>query len=268
VPAEDVAHARPVRVDEHPARVEDTGLNPHHFSLHLSQPLNERRALVFVLAVGGVLLTWPRPLRASVEDRQPGRGRGAELSIRRGASHAAILPRSQAGAGVPREGPRRTQISPASLCAANGHRQLLGHLVRPLPVSEIPDLVALQEKYKDTLAGDRHLETRWAMEVVKRFAGRAPRQLPVAMTTPESITYHQRAPPPSISTVSRASAEACRHAFGAHHRVRARHLAACRSTPRLKRSISRRTQAEPRARRAGVDDSGIRPGVAAAGQAH
>jgi hypothetical protein len=36
VTAEHLADARPVRVDEHAARVEEHGLNRHGFSLHLS----------------------------------------------------------------------------------------------------------------------------------------------------------------------------------------------------------------------------------------
>ena len=51
--------------------------------------------------------------------------------------------------------------------------------------AEIPDLVALQEKYKDTLQVIGISEDEAGVEVVKRFAAEHKVNYPVAMTTPE-----------------------------------------------------------------------------------
>ena len=51
--------------------------------------------------------------------------------------------------------------------------------------AEIPDLVALQEKYKDTLQVIGISQDEAGVEVVKRFAAQHKVNYPVAMTTPE-----------------------------------------------------------------------------------
>ena len=51
--------------------------------------------------------------------------------------------------------------------------------------AEIPDLVALQEKYKDTLQVIGISEDEAGVDVVKRFAAEHKINYPVAMTTPE-----------------------------------------------------------------------------------
>ena len=57
--------------------------------------------------------------------------------------------------------------------------------LRELPAAEIPDLIALQEKYKDTLQVIGISEDEAGVEVVKRFAADHKVNYPVAMTTPE-----------------------------------------------------------------------------------
>ena len=51
--------------------------------------------------------------------------------------------------------------------------------------AEIPDLVALQEKYQDTLQVIGISEDEAGVEIVKRFAAEHKVNYPVAMTTPE-----------------------------------------------------------------------------------
>ena len=53
--------------------------------------------------------------------------------------------------------------------------------------AEIPDLVALQEKYKDTLQVIGISEDEAGVEVVKRFAAEHKVNYPVAMTTPNPV---------------------------------------------------------------------------------
>ncbi len=90
--------------------------------------------------------------------------------------------------------------------------------------AEIPDLVALQEKYKDTLQVIGISEDEAGVEVVKRFAAEHKVNYPMAMMTPELEKMFPgiSALPTSFILDRRVArgAEARRHADGAHHRIR------------------------------------------------
>ena len=153
--------------------------------------MNERRALVFVLAVGGVLLTWAAARYArQVEERQPG------------TATAAANPVDPAGAASeervtlrffrdPKPAPvfrvrdlDGREISSASLRGKVVIVNFWATWCGPCR-AEIPDLVALQEKYKDTLQVIGISEDEVGVDVVKRFAAEHHVNYPVAMTTPE-----------------------------------------------------------------------------------
>jgi thiol-disulfide isomerase/thioredoxin len=151
--------------------------------------MNERRALVFVLALGGVLLTWAAARYArQVEERQP--------------AAAAADPVDPAGAAGgervtlrffrdPKPAPvfrvrdlDGREISPASLRGKVVIVNFWATWCGPCR-AEIPDLVALQEKYKDTLQVIGISEDEAGADVVRRFAAEHHVNYPVAMTTPE-----------------------------------------------------------------------------------
>jgi thiol-disulfide isomerase/thioredoxin len=151
--------------------------------------MNERRALVFVLALGGVLLTWAAARYArQVEEHQP--------------ATAAADPVDPAGAAGgervtlrffrdPKPAPvfrvrdlDGREISPASLRGKVVIVNFWATWCGPCR-AEIPDLVALQEKYKDTLQVIGISEDEAGADVVRRFAAEHHVNYPVAMTTPE-----------------------------------------------------------------------------------
>jgi thiol-disulfide isomerase/thioredoxin len=153
--------------------------------------MNERRALVFVLALGGILLTWAAARYArQVEERQP-----ATVA-------AAADPVDPAGAAGgervtlrffrdPKPAPvfrvrdlDGREISPASLRGKVVIVNFWATWCGPCR-AEIPDLVALQEKYKDTLQVIGISEDEAGADVVRRFAAEHHVNYPVAMTTPE-----------------------------------------------------------------------------------
>jgi len=153
--------------------------------------MNERRALVFVLALGGIVLTWAAARYArQVEERQP-----ATVA-------AAADPVDPAGAAGgervtlrffrdPKPAPvfrvrdlDGREISPASLRGKVVIVNFWATWCGPCR-AEIPDLVALQEKYKDTLQVIGISEDEAGADVVRRFAAEHHVNYPVAMTTPE-----------------------------------------------------------------------------------
>ena len=149
--------------------------------------MNERRALVLVLALAGVVVTWAAARYArQVEQRQPA---------------AAANALAEAGAGAesvtlrffrdPKPAPMFTvtdldgrEISTASLRGKVVVVNFWATWCGPCR-AEIPDLVALQEKYKDTLQVIGISEDEAGADVVKRFAAEHKINYPVAMTTPE-----------------------------------------------------------------------------------
>ena len=150
--------------------------------------MNERRALVLVLALGGVLLTWAAARYA----RQVEHGQAAP------AIASARVPDAPGGEPVtlrffrdPKPAPAFTirdldgrDVSPASLRGKVVIVNFWATWCGPCR-AEIPDLVALQEKYRDTLQVIGISEDEAGVEVVKRFAAEHKINYPVAMMTPE-----------------------------------------------------------------------------------
>src|SRR5215212_8265895 len=150
--------------------------------------MNERRALVLVLAVGGVLVTWAAARYAGrVEQRQtvsataapgdPGAADGTRVALR------FYRDPKPAPAFAARDLDGR-EINMASLRGKVVIVNFWATWCGPCR-AEIPDLVALQEKYKDTLQVIGISEDEAPVEVVKRFAADHKVNYPVVMMTPE-----------------------------------------------------------------------------------
>jgi thiol-disulfide isomerase/thioredoxin len=150
--------------------------------------MNERRALLVVLALGAVLVTWAAARYArQVEgrDASPAAARATEPDT------AGTEPVTLRFFRDPKPAPAFTvrdlegrDISPASLRGKVVIVNFWATWCGPCR-AEIPDLVALQEKYKDTLQVIGISEDEVGVEVVKRFAAEHKVNYPVAMTTPE-----------------------------------------------------------------------------------
>jgi thiol-disulfide isomerase/thioredoxin len=150
--------------------------------------MNERRALVFVLALGGVLLTWAAARYArQVEERQPATATDAANPVDPAGEERVTLRFFRDPKPAPvfrvRDLDGR-EISPASLRGKVVIVNFWATWCGPCR-AEIPDLVALQEKYKDTLQVIGISEDEAGADVVKRFAAEHHVNYPVAMTTPE-----------------------------------------------------------------------------------
>jgi thiol-disulfide isomerase/thioredoxin len=150
--------------------------------------MNERRALVLVLALGGVLVTWAAARYARrVEERHPASTAAAESAPDAAGSERVTLRFFR----DPKPAPAFTvkdiegrEINAASLRGKVVIVNFWATWCGPCR-AEIPDLVALQEKYKDTLQVIGISEDEAGVEVVKRFAVEHKINYPVAMTTPE-----------------------------------------------------------------------------------
>jgi len=152
--------------------------------------MNERRALLIVLALGGVLVTWAAARYArQIEERHP-------ASAMAMAAATAAEPSGTERVTLrffrdPKPAPAFTvrdlegrEIAPASLRGKVVIVNFWATWCGPCR-AEIPDLVALQEKYKDTLQVIGISEDEAGVDVVKRFAAEHKINYPVAMTTPE-----------------------------------------------------------------------------------
>ena len=150
--------------------------------------MNERRALILVLALGGVLLTW-----AAARYARQVEGRDAAPSPMRAADPdaAGAEPVTLRFFRDPKPVPAFTvrdldgrDVSPAALRGKVVIVNFWATWCGPCR-AEIPDLVALQAKYKDTLEVIGISEDEAGVEAVKRFAAERKVNYPVAMTTPE-----------------------------------------------------------------------------------
>ena len=150
--------------------------------------MNERRALVIVLALGGVLLTWAAARYArQVEERHAGPTAAAAAAAEPVSTEQVTLRFFR----NPKPAPAFTvkdldgrEIAPASLRGKVVIVNFWATWCGPCR-AEIPDLVALQEKYKDTLQVIGISEDEAGVDVVRRFAAEHKINYPVAMTTPE-----------------------------------------------------------------------------------
>ena len=163
--------------------------------------MNDRRALVLVLAIGGVLVTWAAARSArQVEQRTPATATSAAADS--AAADIGAAGRGAAGSETvtlrffrdPKPAPAFTvkdldgrAISAASL---RGKVVVVNFWATWCPPcrAEIPDLVALQEKYKDTLQIIGISEDEGGVDGVKRFAAEHKINYPIVMTTPEIET--------------------------------------------------------------------------------
>ena len=171
--------------------------------------MNERRALLLVLVIGGVLATWAatryaREVDSANRSRRPARGV-------RGAAGEKVTLRFFRD---PRPAPAFTlraldgrEVSPASLRGKVVIVNFWATWCAPCR-AEIPDLVALQDKYKDTLQVIGISEDEAPRRRRKRFAADHQMNYPVAMMTPEIeklFPGSARCRPPSSSIANRAS---------------------------------------------------------------
>jgi thiol-disulfide isomerase/thioredoxin len=150
--------------------------------------MNERRALIVVLALGGVLVTWAAARYARDVEGRDGAPSAARASDPDAVGTERVTLRFFRD---PKPAPAFTlkdldgrEISPASLRGKVVIVNFWATWCGPCR-AEIPDLVALQEKYKDTLQVIGISEDEAGVEVVKRFAAEHKVNYPVAMTTPE-----------------------------------------------------------------------------------
>src|SRR5258708_7272991 len=155
--------------------------------------MNERRALVLVLAVGGVLVTRaPARYARQVEQRHPvSDGAGGAAPDATGAERVTLR-----FFGDPKPAPAfwvrdldGGEIAPASLRGKVVIVNFWATWCGPCR-AEIPDLVALQEKYKDTLQEIGLSEDEVGVDIGKRFAVDHHVNYPVAMTTPTTHKLH------------------------------------------------------------------------------
>jgi thiol-disulfide isomerase/thioredoxin len=145
--------------------------------------MNGRRALLLVATIGAVLLTWAAARYASrFAEPNPSHGQtagdGAEpLTVRffrNPAAAPALLARDLDG----------REISVATL---RGKVVIVNFWATWCPPcrAEIPDLVALQEKYRDHLQVIGVSEDETSLETVRAFARDHKINYPIVMTTPE-----------------------------------------------------------------------------------
>ena len=153
--------------------------------------MNERRALVLALAVGGILATWGAARYArQVEQRGSG--------VAHAAAAKAADPEPSGAERVTLRFFREPKPAPSFAVRDIDGRELSAASLRGKVVilnfwatwcgpcrAEVPDLVALQEKYKDTLQVIGISEDETGVDGVRRWAVEHKVNYPVVMTTPE-----------------------------------------------------------------------------------
>ena len=149
--------------------------------------MHERRALVLALALGGVLVTWAAARYARDVEGHPAAA-AADALADPGAGAEKVTLRffrdpKPAPAFVAKDLDGR-EITTASLRGKVVIVNFWATWCGPCR-AEIPDLVALQAKYQDTLQVIGISEDEAGVEVVKRFAAEHKVNYPVAMVTPE-----------------------------------------------------------------------------------
>ena len=150
--------------------------------------MNERRAFVLVLALGGVLVTWAAARYArQVEQRTPASTTRAAADADAAGSEKVTLRFFRDPKPVPAFTLKDLDGREISTVSLRGKVVVINFWATWCPPcrAEIPDLVALQEKYKDTLQIIGISEDEGGIDGVKRFAAEHTINYPVAMTTPE-----------------------------------------------------------------------------------
>ena len=151
--------------------------------------MNARRALLLVIAIGGLCMLWAASRyarqvdarRTDVAETTAG-GDAGKMTVRFFRNPAAaptFMARDLDG----------HEVSTASL---RGKVVLINFWATWCPPcrAEIPDLVALQEKYKDRLQIIGVSEDEVSPEVVKRFAADHKMNYPTVMTSPDSAATY------------------------------------------------------------------------------
>jgi thiol-disulfide isomerase/thioredoxin len=155
--------------------------------------MNSRRALVLVLAIGAFLVTWAAS-RYALQTR----GRSAESATADAANRAADADAAVAGEKVTLRFFRNPAAAPVFATVDLDGRRLSSASFRGKVVlinfwatwcppcrAEIPDLIALQEKYRDRLQIIGISQDEAPPEVVKRFVAAHGMNYPVVMSSPE-----------------------------------------------------------------------------------
>jgi len=153
--------------------------------------MTSRRALVLVLAVGAFVVTWAVS-RYAIEVSGIG-ARPARTAAARAADDTATdgekitLRFFRNPAPAPVFTARDLDGTPISTSAFRGKVVLINFWATWCPPcrAEIPDLIALQEKYRDRLQILGVSEDEAPVEVVRRFAADHHMNYPVVMTSPE-----------------------------------------------------------------------------------
>ena len=147
--------------------------------------MTPRRALLLVAVIGAVLLTWAAARFARQFDGQP---KGAEETANAAADGERVALRffrnpATAPAFTVRDLDGR-ELSAASL---RGKVVILNFWATWCPPcrAEIPDLVALQERYRDHLVVIGVSEDESGPDVVRQFAAQHKMNYPIVMMTPE-----------------------------------------------------------------------------------
>ena len=147
--------------------------------------MNERRALVLVLALGGILVTWAAARYArQVEQRQPAVAASADPAAGTERVTLRFFRDPKPAPALALKDLDGREIPPAALRGKVVIVNFWATWCGPCR-AEVPDLVALQAKYKDTLQVIGISEDEAGVDVVKRFAAEHRINYPIAMMTPD-----------------------------------------------------------------------------------
>jgi thiol-disulfide isomerase/thioredoxin len=151
--------------------------------------MTSRRALVLVLAVGAFLVTWAASRYAMETRRDTGsvsaaRDPGADAE---GGADQVTLRFFRNPAAAPVFSAVDLDGRPVTSSSMRGKVVLINFWATWCPPcrAEIPDLIALQDKYRDQIQIIGVSEDEAPPEIVKRFAAEHKMNYPIVMTTPE-----------------------------------------------------------------------------------
>jgi thiol-disulfide isomerase/thioredoxin len=147
--------------------------------------MSARRALLFVAVIGAALLTWAAARYARQFDGRS--DEGATVADATESGERATLRFFRNPATVPAFTVRDLEGREWSSAALRGKVVIVNFWATWCPPcrAEIPDLVALQEKYRDRLVVIGVSEDEAPPEIVKKFAVQHKVNYPIVMKTPE-----------------------------------------------------------------------------------